>query len=137
MPGSDKSLQGARILVVEDNFLVAEAVCDLLRNKGCVVVGPAPRLERGLRLARDEELDAALLDINLNGERCFPIAEALRSRNVPFIFLTGYDDSIMIPAPLRQAPLLCKPVTDFKLIATLRALLARPVPLSPRKGEGS
>jgi DNA-binding response OmpR family regulator len=124
MPGSEKSLDGARVLVVEDNFLAAEAVCDLLRSHGCIVVGPAPRLKRGLCLARDEELDAALLDINLNGERCFPIAEMLRRRNVPFLFVTGYDDSITIPAPLRHTPLLDKPAMDAKLIAALGALLA-------------
>jgi len=110
--------------VVEDNFLVAEVMCDLLRDEGCVVVGPASRLERGLCLARDAELDAALLDINLNGERCFAIAELLSRRHVPFIFLTGYDEGSIIPAALRGAPLLGKPVSDFKLLATLGALLA-------------
>lgn len=121
MPGSDKTLEGARILVVEDNFLVAEVLCDLLRSEGCVVVGPAPRLERGLGLARTEAIDAALLDINLDGERCFPIAEMLIHRHVPFIFLTGYNEDTSIPAELRGAPLLGKPVTDIRLVTALLA----------------
>ncbi|WP_428620312.1 hypothetical protein [Reyranella sp.] len=89
--------------MVEDNFLVAEVMCDLLRGEGCVVVGPASRLERGLCLARDAELDSALLDINLNGERCFAIAELLSRRHVPFIFLTGYDEGSIVP-PRCAAP---------------------------------
>lgn len=126
MPGSEKPLEGARILVVEDSFLVAQVMCDLLRGEGCVVVGPVPRLEPGLGLARDSEIDAALLDINLNGKHCFPIAELLSRRHVPFIFLTGYNEGTIIPAALRGAPLLGKPVSNFKLLAALGALLAQP-----------
>lgn len=126
MPGPEKPLQGARILVVEDNFLVAEVLCDLLRSEGCLVVGPAPRLARGLSLATTEALDGALLDINLNGERCFAIAEILSQRHVPFIFLTGYNEDTIIPAALRGAPLLGKPVTDLRLLTALIALLEWP-----------
>ena len=96
----DKSLEGLRILVVEDNFLAAEVVRDALESTGCTVIGPVARLEMGLQLAEQQQIDGAVLDINLNGDRCFPIAEALRQRGVPFIFLTGYDDAAI---PCRAA----------------------------------
>jgi CheY-like chemotaxis protein len=117
-------LEGARILVVEDNLLVAEMWCDLLQGQGCVVVGPAARLDSGLRLAGDQQLDGALLDINLNGERCFAIADLLRRRDIPFMFVSGYDDSAIIPGELRHVPRLAKPVADQKLIAALCELVA-------------
>src|SRR5690242_11469654 len=100
MAGSS-TMTGLRILVVEDNFLAAEVVRDTLEGFGCQVVGPVGRLEDGLRLASAETLDGAVLDINLNGDRCFPIARALLERGVPFMFLTGYDDAGLIPPELR------------------------------------
>jgi CheY-like chemotaxis protein len=93
----DKAFTGLRILVVEDNFLAAEVVRDTLESNGCTVVGPVGRIADGLRLAEQEALDGAVLDVNLNGDWCFPIAEALRRRDVPFIFLTGYDDAAITP----------------------------------------
>jgi DNA-binding response OmpR family regulator len=78
MAQAGKSLNGVRILVVEDNFLAAEVVRDLLESSGCAVVGPVGRIADALRLAEHEALDGAILDVNLNGERCFPIALVLR-----------------------------------------------------------
>src|SRR5690348_9428474 len=90
-------LRGLRILVVEDNFLVADTICEILADRGCEVVGPAPSLERGWKLAREEALDGAVLDVNLSGEVSFPLAKALAERGIPFLFLTGYDDSAAVP----------------------------------------
>lgn len=114
-----RTLEGRRILVVEDNFLAAEVVRDVLENNGCRVIGPVGRIENGLRLAEHEELDGAILDVNLNGDWSFPIAWALRHRGVPFIFLTGYDDAAIIPAELRPAPRLGKPVLGQQLVEAL------------------
>src|SRR5438128_10265294 len=97
-------LHGLKILVVEDNFLVAELLRELLVDCGCNVVGPAPGVDAGLDLMGQTELDGAVLDINLNGQRCFPIAAALSERSVPFVFLTGYDDPTMIPPEFREVP---------------------------------
>lgn len=116
-------LEGLRILVVEDNFLAAEVVRDALERSGCTVVGPVGRVIDGLNLAQQEKLDGAVLDINLNGDRCFPIAHALTSRGVPFVFLTGYDSSTVIPDALRAMPRLGKPVLEDQLIDTLDELL--------------
>ena len=77
----------------------------------------------GLRLAEQEALDGAVLDVNLNGDWCFPIAEALRRRDVPFIFLTGYDDAAIIPVELRPARQLSKPVLGPHLIEALSEVI--------------
>jgi CheY-like chemotaxis protein len=125
MAQSAKVLDGLRILVVEDNFLAAEVVRDALERNGCTVIGPVGRVADGLRLAQREALDAALLDINLNGDRCFAIAEALRGRDVPFIFLTGYDDSTPVPRELKQTRWLGKPIAEDQLLGALSDLIAR------------
>ena len=119
----DKAFTGLRILVVEDNFLAAEVVRDMLESNGCTVVGPVGRIADGLRLAEQEALDGAVLDVNLNGDWCFPIAEALRRRDVPFIFLTGYDDAAIIPVELQPARRLSKPVLGPHLIEALSEVI--------------
>jgi CheY-like chemotaxis protein len=126
MDGATSSLQGLRILVVEDNFLVAEVIRDMLAASGCVIVGPVARLDEGVRLASQEALDGAVLDVNLNGERCYPIARALRDRGVPYLFLTGYDDdSAMAPQELKPARHLSKPVLQVHLVEALLDIAAR------------
>lgn len=118
-------LGGLRILVVEDNFLVAENMRELLTARGCDVIGPAPRVEVALSLlAANGRVDGAMLDINLGGEDCFPIAAALLERAIPFLFLTGYDEGMSIPAEFSHAPRLSKPVAERDLIVTAREVFA-------------
>jgi CheY-like chemotaxis protein len=107
-----------RVLVVEDTLMVAEVLVDQLEGTGCDVVGPAAHLRQGLKLAQTEPLDCALLDVNLNGERCFPIAEVLRKRSIPFAFLTGYGDSGILPE-YRQVPRLTKPYSSRDLMGLM------------------
>jgi DNA-binding response OmpR family regulator len=83
-------LHGKRILLVEDEYLIAIMAADMLEELGAVVVGPADTNERGLALIESESIDAALLDVNLNGDRSDPIADRLKGRGVPFAFVTGY-----------------------------------------------
>src|SRR6516162_9942866 len=73
-------LSGVRILVVEDTLLIADLIADHLQDAGCDVIGPASRVARALALAASEPLDGALLDINLHGELCFPVADVLVDR---------------------------------------------------------
>lgn len=83
-------LEGKTILVVEDEPLVAMMVEDMLLELGAQVVGPASTLAQALALAESGDFDAALLDVNLNGERSDPVAALLRGRNIPYVFATGY-----------------------------------------------
>jgi CheY-like chemotaxis protein len=114
-------LEGLRVLVVEDNLLLAEVTKILLEESGCEVVGPAGWLQRGLELAGQEPLDGAILDINLHGEMSFPIAEVLHRRGVPFIFVTGYEDRSIVPMAFRSAPRLDKPAPEEHLIEAMVA----------------
>jgi len=114
-------LEGLKVLVVEDDLLQAEVTKILLEDRGCEVVGPAGWLQRGLELAEREPLDGAILDINLHGEMSFAIAEVLRARGVPFIFVTGYEDRSIVPMAFRSAPRLDKPVADEHLMEVMAA----------------
>lgn len=79
-----------RVLVVEDEMLVAMMIEDMLIELGFEIVGPATRLQRALHLAHEESFDFAVLDVNLANERSFPVAMVLRERGIPFVFATGY-----------------------------------------------
>ena len=125
-PPTDDTLAGLKVLVVEDNFLIAEHVCELLADHGCVVVGPVGRLAAGLKLVEEgTQVDGAVLDVNLDGEFCFPIAAALVRRDVPFLFLTGYDDGNIIPGAFAAAPRLGKPLDEAQLVRTIAAHFGR------------
>lgn len=97
------------ILVVEDNYLVAEMLRMAVEDAGFTVIGPAKNIEDSTRLASGTRLDGALLDVQLGGTQSFPIARLLKSHGVPFIFVTGYDASV-VPSDLRDSPLMGKPV---------------------------
>ncbi len=86
-------LSGRRILVVEDEVIVAWALEDMLAEMGCAIVGPAARVNQALAMIDDESIDAVVLDLNLNGQMSYPVADVLASRGVPFVFLTGYHKS--------------------------------------------
>lgn len=109
MPGRSEGRTAPKILIVEDNTLVAETIAEALTDHGYEVVGPAPTLAAGLELAAARELDGALLDVDLAGRLCFPIAKMLAKRRVPFLFLTGFHDVSVIPPDLRWAWRLTKP----------------------------
>jgi DNA-binding response OmpR family regulator len=84
-----------RILVVEDETILAMMIEDALVDEGYTVVGPFARLDDALQAAEREALDAALLDINIVGGMVFPVAEMLARRGVPFFLATGYDNRIL------------------------------------------
>jgi DNA-binding response OmpR family regulator len=102
-------LKGLRILVVEDEFLLALEVEATLISFGCFVAGPFAKLAKAMDAARITPLDGAVLDINLNGEMVYPLAEFLDTRRVPFVFLTGYVASD-IPERFRGFRRLQKPL---------------------------
>jgi CheY-like chemotaxis protein len=108
----NQPLSGRRVLLVEDEALVAMLLETILEDMGCVPVGPAVTVEDGLAIAADPApLDAALLDVNVAGQLVFPIAEALKARGVPFVFSTGYGEG-GLPDEWRGHPTVQKPFTE-------------------------
>lgn len=114
-------LAGRRILVVEDEALIALEIEESLQDMGCVIVGPASKLEEALRLARDEALDAAILDVTIRGGKVFPVAGQLLARQIPFALASGYGDWAL-PEDLRDQPRLTKPFTRQDLEQRVRQL---------------
>lgn len=96
-------------LVVEDDYVIADALGQELEAAGAEVVGPAPDMAAALALLAEGAVDAAVLDVNLGGEMAWPVADALLARGVSFVFATGYDASVI---PARYASVACceKPV---------------------------
>jgi DNA-binding response OmpR family regulator len=119
-----------RILLVEDEALIALAAEDALLEAGYIVVGPADRLESALFLAESEDLDAAVLDVNLAGIYVWPVADSLSARGVPFILLTGFGKGLDLPPSCQRVPVLAKPLKPQEVVATLGAQLARFRPAS-------
>jgi len=128
---SDKPLAGLHVLLVEDEALVAMMLEDMLGDLGCTVVGPAARLEDAQRLLDKEEIDAAVLDINLAGEKVFPVADRLDSNHVPFVFASGYGE-----AGLDQRHKTHKVLQKPYSLAALRQALAQEV-MRSAAGRGS
>jgi DNA-binding response OmpR family regulator len=84
------SLRGTRVLIVEDEAMLSLNLESMLRDMGCMIAGTAAKLDDALRMARISEFDVALLDVNLGGKRVDPVAEAVRARGKPIVFVTGY-----------------------------------------------
>lgn len=105
-------LSGRRILVVEDESLVAMLLETILEDMDCVPVGPVSSVSDALKMVAEEaDLDAALLDVNVAGTYVFPVAEALKARGVPFVFSTGYGEG-GLPDEWRGQPTIQKPFTE-------------------------
>ncbi|HYX04831.1 MAG TPA: response regulator, partial [Reyranella sp.] len=102
------SAQAKRVLVVEDEVLVAMLIEDMLRELGCEIAALSSSLEDAVERARTATFDFAVLDVNLNGRLSFPVAEVVRSRGLPFVFATGYGAKILAQAPF-DVPVLQKP----------------------------
>jgi DNA-binding NtrC family response regulator len=113
---------GRRVLMVEDEMIVAWLLEDMLTDLGCAVVGPAARVNQALTMIETEAIDVAVLDVNLNGEMSYPIADALAARGVPFVFVTGYDKDRILDV-YRRCPILQKPFHRSELSDTLAKLL--------------
>jgi CheY-like chemotaxis protein len=119
----ENPLAGRRVLVVEDSPVVAEAADDMLRDMGCVVVGPATTMAPALQMAGEEQLDAAIVDVNIRGGKAFPVLRILHGRAIPFLLTSGYADWTM-PEEWQDQPRLPKPYTPNQLRESLVELLA-------------
>lgn len=112
------ALAGRRVLVVEDDWLVANETAQLLQSVGAVIVGPAPDVERARALLQASEIDAALIDINLNGVVSYEIADLLFQRGVKFAFMTGYTREVL-PRRFANTPMHEKPFDPRRALTEL------------------
>jgi len=114
-------MTGARVLVVEDDSLLAETLCDFMQNAGCEIVGPAATVAAALSLIDQAPIDVAILDIRLLSEMSFPVAYALRRRGIPLLFLTSYQQRTL-PHDLSDAILVEKPFSVPLLVQIVQRL---------------
>jgi CheY-like chemotaxis protein len=117
------SKDARRILVVEDEILIGMLLEDMLGDLGYEIAGTAARVEDALVLARESQIDAAILDVNLNGQEVFPVAEILVGRSIPFVFATGYGERAL-PEAYQRRPTLQKPFEQETLARELARLFA-------------
>lgn len=122
---SDQFLQGRRVLVAEDEYLIAFDLRDALVRAGAEVLGPVPTVEDAAALLDGEtQIDAAVLDVNLRGDMIFAVADALQERGIPVVFATGYDSS-SLPDRFSSAVRLEKPLEGREIADLLAPLLTR------------
>lgn len=120
---SGPALRGRRVMIVEDDLLVAMLIEDILAEQGCHVIGPFGTLAGALQAAAETELDLAVLDMNLHGERAYPVAELLADRRVPFLMVTGYgEDALPKDRPDWRA--MAKPFRNEQLVRALAGCVA-------------
>ena len=118
---TDSDIAGRRILVVEDETLIAMEIEATLEALGCEIVGPVGTLETALQLAREMTLDAAILDVTIRGGKSYSVANELLSRDIPFALASGYGDWAL-PEAMRDCPRLTKPFTTAELEKQVRLL---------------
>jgi CheY-like chemotaxis protein len=117
-----RKLNALRVLVIEDEAMIAMLIEDMLAELGCAMLGPAADTARAFAMIEEAKFDAAILDVNLGGERTMPVAAILKSKGIPFVFATGYGAS-GIDAEFDDRPVLTKPFRNADLEAALRSLL--------------
>jgi CheY-like chemotaxis protein len=118
------SLRGLRILVVEDEYYLADDLAAALREAGGEVFGPVGSLEEAEQAVRTAGFDCAIVDMNLRGDMAFPIADQLRDAGIPFLIATGYN-SASLPDRFADVPRVEKPSGSARIIAAIPGLLGR------------
>jgi len=120
---SDASRAVPRLLVVEDEYLIRMLLEDMLADLGYDVAAAVGTLAEASEIAAHGEFDAAILDVNLDGQEIYPVAEILAKRGLPFVFVTGYGER-SLPAPYRNRPALQKPFQVEQIKIMLAEILA-------------
>jgi DNA-binding response OmpR family regulator len=116
------TMPACRVLIVEDEMLIAMMLQDMVSDAGLEVEGVANSLNAGIDLAKRADFDLAILDVNLNGEEVYPVAEILKQRGIPFIFSTGYGAG-GLKSGFDGAPQVVKPFQQKLLMAAVKAAL--------------
>lgn len=119
---ADGRLHRRRVLLVEDEMMVAMLLEDMLSDFGCEVIGPAGRVDEALSLARNGAIDVAILDVNLAGQETYPVADVLAAAGIPFVFATGYGAGGLRDG-YKHRPTLQKPFQQRDLIRALTQAL--------------
>ena len=127
-------LSGKRILLAEDLYLLADSVTAVLEDCRAIVVGPFPSCSAALKGMDGQRIDAAVLDVGLSDGCVFPVADKLRERGVPFVFLTGYGPE-MVPDAYADAPHLLKPAAFDDLCSELVRLLCAGERIKEQAGD--
>jgi len=120
----DSSTATPRVLVVEDEYLIRMLLEDMLDELGYAVAAAVGTISEASQLAANSEIDAAILDVNLDGQEIYPVADILAKRGLPFVFVTGYGER-SLPEPYRSRPALQKPFQSEQLKIALAGLFAR------------
>lgn len=124
MSDATLALRDCRILVAEDEYMIAQEIAGVLADAGAETLGPAPRLAAAARLiAAEDHIDGALLDVNLGNEAIWPVVDMLLARHIPIVLATGYDASA-IPSAYAGLPRFEKPITGQDLARALTRALA-------------
>jgi DNA-binding LytR/AlgR family response regulator len=123
-PGAD--LTGRRLLIAEDEYMIAYDIAEFFKDAGAEVIGPVGSVKDALALIANEgaRLDGALLDVNLRNDKVYPVADALSAAGVPFVFATGYD-AHAIPEVYASVPRISKPVDRHQLARLLAKAVLR------------
>ncbi|MEI9890517.1 MAG: response regulator [Caulobacteraceae bacterium] len=111
-----------RLMLVEDEALIALMLEDMAEGMGCAVTGMAPRVALGVSMAESGDFDVAILDVNVAGENVEPVAERLQARGIPFIFATGYGEA-GVPLRFRDRPVVAKPFRAEQLEAAIQKVV--------------
>jgi CheY-like chemotaxis protein len=126
-----------RVLVVEDEPVIAMALEDLLLELGCTVVGPISTVNGAFEAAETEVLDGALLDVNVRGTLIYPVVERLIERGVPVVLCSGYALTSAIPSPFNALPQIAKPYNPYIVRSTIQNAFAGGARLEPKTDFGS
>jgi CheY-like chemotaxis protein len=128
-------LVGRKILVLEDELLIAAALDDILSDLGCLTHS-VRRVQHAIALVDELQFDAALLDMNLDGELSLPVAHALAARHTPFAWMSGYK-STEVAELFGEAPILRKPFSETDVVRILTALCGQSAPMAKPIGSTS
>ena len=120
------TLPGKRILIVEDNPILAYDISDLMDEVGAEPVGPALDVGTGMQLVRENDLDAALLDVDIGGEYVWPIAEELERHSVPYVFVSAQCRTDLLPEPFKGRRCIEKPAAHEEIVEALIAFTGEP-----------
>ena len=122
MEAAEARIRARRVLLVEDEMMVAMLVEDMLSDFDCEIVGPLARIEDAVAAAKEGGVDIAILDVNLNGKETYPVADELAAQGIPFVFATGYGAGGLREA-YQNRPTLQKPFQQNDLVRALASAL--------------